>query len=91
MPQITPWGVTLDAVRQTGTFEEALMVSNQRPSAVTPQQSAKSKSKTDLRIEEAIARLVAEAPPLSPGQRARIAELFVAARPGRRSNQRSSS
>jgi hypothetical protein len=33
-------------------------------------------SRTDLVIEEAIARLVAEAPPLSPATRTRLAELF---------------
>jgi hypothetical protein len=34
------------------------------------------KTKTDLAIEEAAARLVADAPPLSPQTRARLAELL---------------
>ncbi|WP_281167356.1 hypothetical protein [Catelliglobosispora koreensis] len=33
-----------------------------------------------MRIEEAIARLVAEAPPLSKQQRVRLAEIFAEAR-----------
>lgn len=37
------------------------------------------KTKIDIAIEEAAARLAAEAPPLSEGQRRRIAELFAPA------------
>ncbi|MEV6965711.1 hypothetical protein AB0M47_11385 [Hamadaea sp. NPDC051192] len=37
------------------------------------------KSKTDIAIEQAAARLAAEAPPLSEGQKRRIAELFAPA------------
>lgn len=37
------------------------------------------KSKIDIAIEEAAARLAAEAPPLSEGQKRRIAELFAPA------------
>ncbi len=36
----------------------------------------KPKTKTDLAIDEAASRLAANAPPLSPEQRRRIAELF---------------
>lgn len=39
----------------------------------------KKKSKTDIAIEQAAARLAAEAPPLSEGQKRRIAELFAPA------------
>ena len=39
--------------------------------------TAPAKSKTDLAIEEAAQRLAANAPPLSEGQRRRIAELFA--------------
>jgi hypothetical protein len=37
------------------------------------------KSKTDIAIEQAAARLAAEAPPLSEGQKRRLAELFAPA------------
>lgn len=37
------------------------------------------KSKTDIAIEQAAARLAAEAPPLSEGQKRRIAELLAPA------------
>lgn len=40
---------------------------------------SKKRTKTDIAIEEAAARLAAEAPPLSEGQRRRIAELFAPA------------
>lgn len=37
------------------------------------------KSKTDIAIEQAAARLAAQAPPLSEGQKRRLAELFAPA------------
>ncbi|HCT76914.1 MAG TPA: hypothetical protein DGG94_15680 [Micromonosporaceae bacterium] len=43
-----------------------------KPDRPTPRK----KTKTDIAIEEAAARLAANAPPLSPEQRRRIAELF---------------
>lgn len=46
------------------------------PSTCPP---TKKKSKTDIAIEQAAARLAAEAPPFSEGQRRRIAELFAPA------------
>jgi len=39
----------------------------------------KKKSKTDIAIEQAAARLAADAPPLTEWQRRRIAELFAPA------------
>jgi len=41
--------------------------------------STKKKSKTDIAIEQAAARLAAQAPPLSEGQKRRIAELLAPA------------
>lgn len=45
------------------------------PTGPTP----KRKSKTDIAIEQAAAKLAAEAPPLSEGQKRRLAELFAPA------------
>lgn len=44
-----------------------------------PTRPAPKKSKTDIAIGEAAARLAADAPPLSEGQRRRLAELFAGA------------
>ena len=41
-----------------------------------PDEAIRGQSKTDKAIEAAIAQLVADAPPLSPHTRARLAELF---------------
>ncbi|MEV0271137.1 hypothetical protein AB0H43_20345 [Hamadaea sp. NPDC050747] len=50
---------------------------NNNPSP--PTDPTAKKSKTDIAIKQAAARLAAEAPPLSEAQRRRIAELFAPA------------
>lgn len=49
------------------------------PSTAPARPAPVKKSKTDIAIEQAAARLAAEAPPLSEGQKRRLAELFAPA------------
>ena len=49
------------------------------PSTPPARPAPAKKSKTDIAIEQAAARLAAEAPPLSEGQKRRLAELFAPA------------
>jgi hypothetical protein len=49
------------------------------PSTAPARSAPAKKSKTDIAIEEAAARLAADAPPLTEWQKRRIAELFAPA------------